>query len=46
MLVVDDLVPDIDGRAELLDGALDDLDRPIHTGAEAPRRGHANGQWP
>ncbi|MNE75707.1 hypothetical protein D3C80_1718910 [compost metagenome] len=42
--VVDDLVADIDGSAELLDGALDDLDGPIHPGAEAARRGEPHVQ--
>ena len=34
MTVVDDLVPDIDRRAEFIDGALDDLDRALDAGAK------------
>src|SRR2546426_11845940 len=33
---VDDLVPDIDGRAVSLERQLYDVDGPVHTGAEAP----------
>jgi hypothetical protein len=33
---VDDLVPDVDRRTVDLQGALDDLDRPLDAGAEAP----------
>ncbi len=36
--VVDDLVADIDRRTETLERELDDLDRPVDAGAEAPRR--------
>ena len=36
--VVDDLVADIDRRAEALQRQLDDLDRPVDAGAEAARR--------
>ena len=36
--VMDDLVPDIDGRAEPLERELDDLDRAVDPGAEAARR--------
>ena len=35
--VVDDLVADIDRRAEPLERELDDLDRPVDPGAEAAR---------
>ena len=43
--VVDDLVADIDGRAEPLERDLDDLDRPIDSGTETARRGdqHSKG---
>jgi len=44
MAVVNDLVAHIDGGAVFLDGALDDLDRPVHPGAEAARRRHADDQ--
>ena len=37
--VVDDLVADIDGRAEPLERQLDDLDRAVDARAEAARRG-------
>ena len=37
MAVVHDLVAHIDGRAELLQRQLDDLDRPVDAGAEAAR---------
>ena len=37
VLVVDDLVADVDRRAEPLQRALDDLDRPLHARAETPR---------
>jgi hypothetical protein len=37
--IVDDLVTHIDRRAELLDGALDDLDSAIDPGAKAARAG-------
>ena len=37
--VVDDLVADVDRRAELVQRALDDLDRAIDAGAEAARLG-------
>src|SRR6185369_190909 len=37
--VVDDLVADVDRRAELVERALDDLDRAIDAGAEAARLG-------
>ena len=42
MAVVDDLVADIDGRAEFLERPLDDLDRPDDAGAEAARLSHKN----
>ena len=35
--VVDNFVPDIDRRAPLADRLLNDLDGPVHAGAEAPR---------
>ena len=43
--VVDDLVADIDGRAEPLERELDDLDRSVDSGTEAARRGdqHSEG---
>jgi hypothetical protein len=34
MAIVDDFVSYIDGRAVELEGRLDDLDRPVHSGAE------------
>ena len=37
--VVDDLVADVDRRAELVQRALDDLDRAIDAGAKAARLG-------
>ena len=37
--VVDDLVADIDRRAEPLERQLDDLDRAVDAGAETARRG-------
>ena len=37
VLVVDDLVPDVDGRAVERQRALDDLDRAFDAGAEAAR---------
>ena len=37
--VVDDLVADIDRRAELLERQLDDLDRAVDAGAKSARRG-------
>ena len=40
--VVHDLVADIDRSTKELDGALDDLDRPIDTGAEATGIGEQN----
>jgi hypothetical protein len=36
---VDDFVAHVDGRAELLQGTLDDLDRTVDAGAEAARLG-------
>src|SRR6185503_20790837 len=39
VVVVDDRVADVDRRAVLLEQPLDDLDRPVHTGAERARRG-------
>ena len=33
--VVDDLVAHVDGRPEALEGDLDDLDGPVHTGTKA-----------
>ena len=38
VVVVDDLVPDVDRRAVLLEQPLDDLDRAVDAGAERPRR--------
>jgi hypothetical protein len=43
--VVDDLVAHIDRRAELLDGPLDDLDRPVDAGAEAARTGQDHAEF-
>ena len=43
-LVVDDLVADVDGGAPFLQGHLDDLDRPVHPGAEAARGGKVKGE--
>jgi hypothetical protein len=37
--VVDDLAPDVDGRAEAVEGALDYLDGSLHAGAERARTG-------
>ena len=37
--IMDDLVADIDRRAESLERELDDLDRAIDAGAETARRG-------
>src|SRR6476646_9004696 len=37
--IMDDLVAHIDRRSEPLERQLDDLDRAIHAGAEASRRG-------
>ncbi len=42
--VVHDLVADIDRRAPFLQRHLDDLDRPVHAGAEAARRGEVEGK--
>src|SRR5581483_3435815 len=39
VLVVDDLVPDVDGSTVLLEQSLDDLDRAVDAGAKGPRRG-------
>ena len=39
MGVVHDLVPHVDRAAELLERALDDLDRAVDAGAEAARLG-------
>jgi hypothetical protein len=39
VVVVDDLVPDIDRRAVFGEQALDDLDRPVDSGAEGAGRG-------
>ena len=39
MQVVDDLAADVDGRPVQGEGTLDDLDRPVDTGAERPGRG-------
>ena len=45
--VVDDLVADIDRRAPFLQRHLDDLDRPVDTGAKAARRAqHDSEGWP
>ena len=40
--VVDDFVAHVDGRAELLQGPLDDLDGAVHAGAKAARLGQQN----
>jgi hypothetical protein len=37
VLIVDDFMPDKDGLAILLQGALDDVDCPNHACTEAPR---------
>ncbi len=37
--IVDDLVADVDRRAELLERELDDLDRAVDSGAESARSG-------
>src|SRR5207244_6589428 len=37
MVVVDDLVPHVDRRTVLVEQPLDDLDRPVDTGAERTR---------
>ena len=42
--VVDDLMPHIDRGAPFLDRHLDDLDRPVHPGAETARRGKVKRQ--
>jgi hypothetical protein len=42
--VVNDLVADIDRRAEPLERQLDDLDGAIDTGAKAARRGYQDAQ--
>jgi hypothetical protein len=42
--VVHDLVAHVDGRAPALQRHLDDLDRPVHPGAEAARRGEIQRQ--
>src|SRR6478672_5653068 len=39
VLVVDDLMPHVDGWPVLLEQPLDDLDRAIHSGTERARRG-------
>jgi hypothetical protein len=39
VLVVDDLVADVDRRAEPRQRTLDDLDCPLHARAKAPRLG-------
>ena len=43
--VVDDLVADIDGGAELLQRQDHDLDGPVDPGAEAARAAEADRQW-
>ena len=40
--VVDDFVAHVDGRAEQVQRPLDDLDGPVHTGAESARIGEQN----
>ncbi len=42
--VMDDLVADIDRRTEPLERELDDLDRPVDTGAKAARGGDQDPQ--
>ena len=36
--VVNNFVPDIDGRAVFFDGEFDDVDRAVYAGAKAARR--------
>ena len=44
MVVMNDLVLHIDGRAIFFDRPFDDLDGPIDSGAEAPRIGEGDGE--
>ena len=44
MGVVNDLVPHEDRRAPLGQRLLDDLDGPVHAGAETARRGQKDGE--
>ena len=44
MGVVDDLLAHVDGRGELLQGDVHNLDRPDHPRAEPPRVGEKNFQ--
>jgi hypothetical protein len=51
MVVVDDLVPDVNRRPVCLEQAFDNLNCPIHSGAEAPRCSkknptHGATSWP
>jgi hypothetical protein len=46
VLVVDDLLPDVHGRAALLERSLDDLDRTLDPRAERPRRREENAARP
>jgi hypothetical protein len=39
MIVMNDLMADINWSAKFIQGALDDLDRTVHTGAKSPRLG-------
>ena len=41
--VVDDLAPDVHGRAVAVEGPLDHLDRPLDASAERPRLRHQHG---
>ncbi len=43
--VMNDLVPDIDGRAIGFQRQNDDLDRPVDAGAEAARPAEPDRQW-
>ena len=43
-LVVDDFVAHIDGGPVQLDGAFDDMNGPVHSGAEAAGTGKDDGQ--
>ena len=45
MLIVNDLVTYIDGCAPLAEGFLDNLDGPVHAGAEAARGGQTDIQF-
>src|SRR5262249_15448693 len=46
MPIMHDLMAHVDGRPELLERPLDDLDRPLDPGAEAPRLGQHNPHSP